>query len=64
MGFADLVRGIQTLIENMNTIEKGKWENNFTRKAVKYLESFSCGNIAVSGLTKKWLEDFQEYMLK
>ena len=48
----------------MNGIVEGKGQNDFTHKAVKYLESFPGGNIAIGSITEKWIEDFQEYLLK
>ena len=63
-GLVDPVGGKQTLIEYMNAIADGKGQNDFTHKAVKYLESFSGGNIAIGGVTEKWLEDFQDYLIK
>ena len=63
-GLIDPVSGKQTLIEYMHGIAEGKGQNDSTHKAVKYLESFSGGNITISGVTEKWIEDFQEYLLK
>ena len=63
-GMIDPVGGKQTLIEYMKGIAEGRGQNDFVHKAVKYLESFSAGNIAIGGVTEKWLEDFQEYLLK
>jgi len=63
-GMVDPVSGKQTLIEYMNSIAEGRGQNDFAHKAVKYLELFPGGNIAISGVTEKWLEDFQDYLLK
>ena len=63
-GMIDPISGKQTLIEYMNGIAEGKGQNDFTHKAVKHLEDFPGGNIAIGGVTEKWLEDFQEYLLK
>jgi hypothetical protein len=63
-GMVDPVSGKQTLIEYMNGIADGKGQNDFTHKAVKYLEDFPGGNISLGGVTEKWLEDFQDYLLK
>jgi integrase len=63
-GLLDPVGGKQTLIEYMNGIAEGRGQNDFTHKAVKYLESFSGGGIAIGSVTEKWIEDFQEYLLK
>jgi integrase len=63
-GLIDPVSGKQTLIEYMNGIAGGRGQNDFTHKAVKYLESFPGGNITIGGVTEKWLDDFQDYLLK
>jgi hypothetical protein len=63
-GMVDPVGGRQTLIEYMNGIAGGRGQNDFTHKAVKHLESFPGGNISLGGITEKWIEDFQEYLLK
>jgi integrase len=60
----DPVGGKQTLIEYMNGMAAGRGQNDFIHKAVKYLEGFPGGNISLGGVTEKWLEDFQEYLLK
>jgi integrase len=63
-GLVDPVGGKQTLVEYMNGIAQGRGQNDFTHKAVKHLEDFPGGNISLGGVTEKWLEDFQEYLLK
>jgi integrase len=63
-GMVDPVGGKQTLIEYMNGIAEGRGQNDFAHKAVKHLEDFPGGNISLGGVTEKWLEDFQEYLLK
>jgi integrase len=63
-GLIDPVSGKQTLIEYMNGIAEGKGQNDFTHKAVKHLEGFPGGNISLGGVTEKWIEDFQDYLLK
>ncbi|MDR1930138.1 MAG: site-specific integrase [Treponema sp.] len=63
-GMVDPVGGKQTLIEYMNGIATNRGQNDFTHKAVKHLELFPGGNISLGGVTEKWLEDFQEYLLK
>jgi integrase len=63
-GMVDPVGSKQTLIEYMNGIAEGKGQNDFTHKAVKHLEDFPGGNISLGGVTEKWLEEFQEYLLK
>jgi integrase len=63
-GMVDPVGGKQTLIEYMNGIAEGRGQNDFTHKAVKHLEDFPGGNISLGGITEKWLEEFQEYLLK
>jgi integrase len=63
-GLIDPVGGKQTLIEYMNGIAANRGQNDFTHKAVKYLEDFPGGNISLGGVTEKWLEEFQEYLLK
>jgi integrase len=63
-GMVDPVSGKQTLIEYMNGIAEGRGQNDFTHKAVKHLEKFPGGNISLGGVTEKWIEDFQEYLLK
>jgi integrase len=60
----DPVGSKQTLIEYMNGIAEGRGQNDFTHKAVKHLEKFPSGNISLGGVTEKWIEDFQEYLLK
>jgi len=63
-GMVDPVSGKQTLIEYMNGIAQGRGQNDFTHKAVKHLEGFPGGSIAIGSVTEKWLEEFQEYLLK
>jgi integrase len=63
-GLIDPVSGKQTLIEYMNGIAEGKGQNDFTHKAVKHLGSFPGGNIAIGSITEKWIEDFQDFLLK
>jgi integrase len=63
-GMVDPVGGKQTLVEYMKGIAEGRGQNDFTHKALKHLESFPGGNISLGGVTEKWLEDFQEYLLK
>jgi integrase len=63
-GMVDPVGGKQTLIEYMKGIAEGRGQNDFAHKAVKYLEEFPGGKIAIGSVTEKWLEEFQEYLLK
>jgi integrase len=63
-GMIDPVGGKQTLIEYMTGIAESHGQNDFTHKALKYLNSFPGGNIAIGSVTEKWIEDFQEYLLK
>ena len=63
-GLIDPVSGKQTLIEYMNSIAASRGQNDFTHKAVKHLEDFPGGNITIGSVTEKWLEEFQEYLLK
>ncbi|MDR0324458.1 MAG: site-specific integrase [Treponema sp.] len=63
-GLIDPVSGKQTLKEYMNGIAEGRGQNDFAHKAVKYLEAFSGGGIAIGSVTEKWLEEFQEFLLK
>ncbi|MDR0448292.1 MAG: phage integrase SAM-like domain-containing protein [Treponema sp.] len=48
----------------IDTIADRQGQNDFTHKAIKYLELFPGGNISLGGVTEKWLENFQEYLLK
>lgn len=63
-GLVDPIGGKQTLIEYMNGIAESRGQNDFTHKAVKYIKAFSGGNITIGSVTEKWLEDFQEYLVK
>jgi len=63
-GMVDPVNSKQTLIEYMNGIAEGKGQNDFTHKALKHLENFPGGNIAIGSITEKWIEDFQDYLQK
>jgi len=63
-GMVDPVGGKQTLIEYMNGIAASRGQNDFSHKAIKYLKLFPSGNIAIGSVTEKWIEDFQEYLLK
>ena len=63
-GMIDPQNGRQTLIQYMSGIAERKGENDFTRKALKHLEKFPGGNIAIGGVTEKWLEEFQDYLLR
>ncbi|MDR0456867.1 MAG: site-specific integrase [Treponema sp.] len=63
-GMVDPVSGKQALIEYMNGIAEGRGQNDFAYKAVKYLEDFPGGNTSIGGVTEKWLEDFQDYLLR
>jgi integrase len=63
-GMVDPVGGKQTLIEYMARIAATRGQNDFSHKAIKYLKLFPGGNIAIGSVTEKWIEDFQEYLLK
>ena len=63
-GLVDPVSGRQTLVEYMNGIAAKRGQNDFSRKTIKHLEAFPGGNISIGGVTEKWLEDFQDYLLK
>jgi integrase len=63
-GMVDPVGGKQTLIEYMTGIAATRGQNDFSHKAIKYLKLFPGGNIAIGSVTEKWIEDFQDYLLK
>jgi integrase len=63
-GMVDPVGGKQTLITYMKGIAEGRGQNDFAHKAVKYLEEFPGGGISIGSVTEKWLEEFQDYLLK
>ena len=63
-GLVDPVSGKQALIEYMGKIGKTRDKTDHVNKAVKYLEKYPAGNIALNLVNEKWLEDFQLYLLR
>ena len=63
-GLVDPKGGKQPLIEYMAGIAANRGQNDFTHKALKYIKLFPGGNVSIRNVTEKWLEDFQEYLLK
>ncbi|MDR2952723.1 MAG: site-specific integrase [Treponema sp.] len=58
-GLIDPIGGKQSLIGYV----KGAG-GTFAEKALRHLESYSGGGISIGAVTEKWLEEFQEYLLK
>ena len=58
-GLLDPVGGKQTFIEYMNGIAEGRGQNDFTHKAIKHLEDFSGGNIAIGSVTENGWKNFK-----
>jgi len=63
-GLIDPVSGKQALTEYMGKIGKTRGKTDHVNKAVKYLEKYPAGNIALNLVNEKWLEDFQLYLLR
>lgn len=61
-GLIDPVSGKQTLIEYIETMNKGK--GSTVAKALKFINLHNRGNIAIANVTEKWLEDFQDFLLR
>jgi len=63
-GLVDQIGGKQSLYSYLSDIGKGRKKNDHINRVLKYLEQFNNGNITLGQVTEKWLEDFQEYLLK
>jgi integrase len=63
-GLVDPISGKQMLIDYMGKIGKTRSKTDHVNKAIKYLEKYPAGNIALNLVNEKWLEDFQLYLLQ
>jgi integrase len=63
-GLLDPVGGKQPLVDYMKNIAESRGQDSFAHKAIKHLESFSGGNVSIGSINEKWIEEFQEYLLK
>jgi len=57
-GLIDLMGGRQTLVQYIEGME----QNSIVVKSLKYIKTR--GDIILSSINEKWLEDFQDYLLK
>ena len=63
-GLLDPVNGKQTLHHYITELGKSKDKKHQLNRVLKYLDSYRDGGISIGHITEKWLENFQEYLLK
>jgi len=61
-GLIDPISGKQTLSEYIETMNKDK--RSTIAKALKFINLHDRGNISLANITEKWLEDFQDFLLR
>ena len=63
-GLIDPISGKQTLVEYIETMNRGKGNTSTIAKALKFINTNNRGNIALVNITEKWLEEFQDFLLR